>query len=298
MRRISRLKQSASGLVNALGRSQAENKFVRGENRCSLTVSNVKWIQIWTAAENIICCPFSAEYKVAVFFFLRSESIKLWSEYSVYSYFPGMSLNCNHVPNVTLTSCLGVDLVQLSLAQTFFLEEDPGCQKWMIWLGDGENHCHLKSSLNSEERGLFACFLSSCTPNLLEVMHHSFCSGRRIRSAHSLLHLEISRLKKNGKEWNNSSLMPRVQTGQQSFFINLLCVVHLQNQSLISLSLLPANDIFSMRFVMLGLWVKKVSVFLSASFTCAMWHLYESQNKCHLTKEEVVWVHPSQPAES
>lgn len=132
MRRISRLKQSASGLVNAVGRSQAQNKFVRGENRCSLTVSNVKWIQIWAAAENIICCPFSAEYKVAVFFFLRSESIKLWSEYSVYSYFPGMSLNCIHVPNVTLTFCLSVDLVQLSLAQTFFF----GRGSWLSEMND------------------------------------------------------------------------------------------------------------------------------------------------------------------
>lgn len=67
MRRISRLKQSASGLVNALGRSQAQNKFVRGGKRCFLTVSDVKWIQISAAAENVICCPFSAEYKVAVF---------------------------------------------------------------------------------------------------------------------------------------------------------------------------------------------------------------------------------------
>lgn len=239
MRRISRLKQSASGLVNTVGRSQAENKFVRGENRCSLTVSNVKWIQIWAAVENIICCPFSAEYKVAVL-----SSVLRASNCEVSTRFIHISLAWAWTAIMFQTSLwhLVSALIWFSYRshKLFFLEGDPGCQKWMIWLGDGENHCHLKSSLNSEERGLFACFLSSCTPNLLEVMHHSFCRRRRIRSAHSLLHLEISRLKKMVKNEITPHLMPQVQTGQQSFFINLLCVVHLQNQSLISLS--PASQ--------------------------------------------------------
>lgn len=64
----------------------------------------------------------------------------------------------------------------------------------------------LKVMIKIRRKRSFCMVLSSCTPNLLEVMHHSFCRRRRIRSAHSLLHLEISRLKKNGKEWNNSSL--------------------------------------------------------------------------------------------